>query len=87
MLTLSSGTTTSLLVERPIVPPGHVITNSLPTNVLHALDSVIIIRTQGGQPTTSINTKNITLDNYKTKNNLCYKILLNLKNNKYLIIY
>lgn len=54
LLTLSSGTTTSLFVERPIVPPGHVIKNSLPTNELHALDSVIIIRIHGGHPTTSI---------------------------------
>lgn len=53
LLTLSSGTTTSLLVDRPIVPPGHVIKNNLPTNDLHALDSVIIIRTHGGHPTTS----------------------------------
>lgn len=61
MLTLSSGITTSLLVERPIVPPGQVIKNNLPTNDLHVLDSVIIIRIHGGQPTTSINTKNIHL--------------------------
>jgi len=54
LLTLSSGITTSLFVERPIVPPGHVIKNSLPTNELHALDSVIIMRIHGGHPTTSI---------------------------------
>lgn len=57
MLTLSSGITTSLFVDRPIDPPGHVIKNNLPINELHALDSVIIIRIHGGQPTTSKNIK------------------------------
>jgi len=58
LLTLSSGTITSLFVERPIVPPGHVIKNSLPTNELQALDSVTIIRIHGGHPTTSITIQN-----------------------------
>lgn len=72
LLTLSSGTTTSLLVERPIVPPGHVIKNSLPTNDLHALDSVIMIRIHGGQTTTSMSIKKF---NFKQK--VVTKILLN----------
>lgn len=53
-----SGIITSLLVDRPIVPPGQVIKNSLPTNNWHALDSVIIIRIHGGQPTTSASITN-----------------------------
>lgn len=79
MLTLSSGTTTSLFVERPIVPPGHVIKNSLPTNELHALDSVIIIRIHGGHPTTSIIIKNKYFKLIKTKNISHYKNTIQFK--------
>lgn len=68
---MSSGITTSLFVERPIDPPGHVIKNSLPINELHALDSVIIIRMHGGQPTTSTTIKY----KYKIKIRLIHYVL------------